>query len=204
MSLLLAGVAATGLVLSMNSPAAGVAALRAPSPSMQLKRVPGEGDPFGEKEGMGRGNRKVVEAFQPRGISDATVIKRQYIETDDEPWHADNRATTTLTMSDYTKSFETTLPFIAPEDGLGDALAKCKKPGDVDAAIAACISAGGREGCPAIVAATKFKGDMEKALKDGKPLPKPKAKKVSTGGATPGWANQGEGRVIGKVHDNSV
>ena len=86
MSLLLAGVAATGLVISMNSPAAGVA-LRTPSPLMQLKRVPGEGDPFGEKEGLARGNRLAPNpAFQPRGISDATVIKPQYIETEDEPW----------------------------------------------------------------------------------------------------------------------
>lgn len=28
--------------------------------------------------------------------------------------------------------------------------------------------------------------------------------KKKIGGGTPGWKNQGEGRVIGKTHDNSV
>ena len=35
-------------------------------------------------------------------------------------------------------------------------------------------------------------------------MPKAKPRKASVGGATPGWANQGEGRTVAKVHDNSV
>lgn len=79
-----------------------------------------------------------------------------------------------------------------------------KETGDVDKLIAECLKAGGRNGCPAIVAANKFKASMEAAAKDGKPMPKAKAPKASVGGATPGWADQGAGRQIAKVHDNSV
>lgn len=86
MAMLVAGLAAQGLVLSHVAAPTGLAAVRMPQLTMQLERVPGEGDPFGENEGLERGNRAAVEAFQPRGISDATVIKPQYIETEDEPW----------------------------------------------------------------------------------------------------------------------
>ena len=51
---------------------------------------PREGQPFGEADGPNRPVGKVrnaVEAYQPRGITDATVIKPQYIGVDDdEPW----------------------------------------------------------------------------------------------------------------------
>jgi len=54
-------------------------------------RVPGEGDPFSEvAQAYGNANRDGGSAFQPRAISDATVIDcyQSYIEADDEPWHA--------------------------------------------------------------------------------------------------------------------
>ena len=50
---------------------------------------PREGKPFGEADGAGRPIGKVrsaVEAPLSRAISDATVLKPQYIEVDDEPW----------------------------------------------------------------------------------------------------------------------
>ena len=75
---------------------------------------------------------------------------------------------------------------------------------DVTKAIKACLSSGGRQGSPAVVAAEKFMADMDKAAAEGKPMPKAKAKKDNVGGAKPGWANQGEGRSIAKTHDNSV
>ena len=55
----------------------------------EIPRIPGEGDPFGEiATAYSIANRDGGSAFQPRGISDATVIKPQYIETEDEPWCA--------------------------------------------------------------------------------------------------------------------
>lgn len=54
-------------------------------------KVPGEGDPFGPiAQAYGEANRDGGSTFQPRGISDATVIDvyQSYIETDDEPWHS--------------------------------------------------------------------------------------------------------------------
>ena len=45
---------------------------------------------------------------------------------------------------------------------------------------------------------------IAKAVKEGKPVPKAKSLKPAIGGATPGWANQGEGRKLATVHDNSV
>jgi len=60
----------------------------APPPKPKL---PGEGDPFSpEALAYSEKNRDGGSAFQPRGISDATVIDKYqpYIENDDEPWHA--------------------------------------------------------------------------------------------------------------------
>ena len=53
--------------------------------------MPGEGDPFGEiAQAFSEANRDGLSAFQPRGISDATVIDAftNCIDTDDEPWHS--------------------------------------------------------------------------------------------------------------------
>jgi len=101
-------------------------------------------------------------------------------------------------------AFVSALPFVAPEEGLEDALVPCEDPKAVDAAIAAALAAGARPGCPAIDSAEKLKKEMAKAAKDGKPMPKAKPRKVSAGGDKPGFGLQGEGRALGKVHDNSV
>ena len=80
----------------------------------------------------------------------------------------------------------------------------CDDPKAVDAAVKKALSAGARAGCPAIDAAEKLKKEMAKASADGKPMPKAKPRKVSAGGDKPGFGLQGEGRVVSKVHDNSV
>lgn len=54
-------------------------------------KLPGEGDPFGAiAQEYSEANKDGLSAFQPRGISDATVIDayQSYIESDDEPWHS--------------------------------------------------------------------------------------------------------------------
>ncbi len=89
---------ATGYTLSMRAGPLVHSSARACAPLMQEDIVDGlpwadprEGKPFGEADGPNRPIGKVrsaVEAYQPRGITDATVIKPQYIETDDEPWYA--------------------------------------------------------------------------------------------------------------------
>ena len=66
------------------------------------------------------------------------------------------------------------------------------------------LADGARPGCPAIESAEKQLKAIAKAAKDGKPAPKYKPINPPIGGATPGWANQGEGRKIAVVHDNSV
>ena len=96
--------AASGYVL--NAPSARLAPSRGRSLVMEeelvdMLNVPTwgdarEGKPFGAADGLdASGNvverplgmvRNAVEAYQPRGISDASVIKPAYIETDDEPW----------------------------------------------------------------------------------------------------------------------
>ena len=101
------------------------------------------------------------------------------------------------------KEFTSTLPFVAAEEALEDDLPSCDSEKAVDAAINKCVAAGGRPGCPAIDAAEKLKKDMAKAASSGKPMPKAKPRK-NMGGATPGWANQGEGRKIAVTHDNSI
>ena len=52
--------------------------------------LPGEGDPFSaEAIAYSEANKDGGSAFQPRGISDATVIDDAgYIENEDEPWHS--------------------------------------------------------------------------------------------------------------------
>merc|ERR1719181_1016308 len=61
----------------------------------EIPRIPGEGDPFGEiATAYSIANRDGGSAFQPRGISDATVtLGNDYIENDDEPWHHTCKAT---------------------------------------------------------------------------------------------------------------
>ena len=88
-------IVATGYTLSMgaaplmHSPARACAPLMADVVSENPWNDPREGKPFGEADGPNRPIGKVrgaVASYQPRGITDASVIKPQYIETDDEPW----------------------------------------------------------------------------------------------------------------------
>jgi len=198
-ALLLAGVTATGLVLG-NAPMTGTIASRA-FLSMKLDRLPGEGDPF--NEGLMR-RAEDIAVPTPRDLVDATVLKPQYIETEDEPWHATCRASSVVTKADFDAGFAAALPFAAAEDALDAGLATAADADAVDALVKACLASGGRVGCPAIEASEKLKKNMAAAAKDGKPAPKYKPIKPPTGGATPGFKNQGEGRALAKVHDNSV
>ena len=145
--------------------------------------------------------RNAVEAYQPRAISDATVIKPQYIETDDEPWHSTSKQTITVNKSVLESSKTAGLPFVTAEDALGEAVRASKSEGDVKKAIATALAAGARAGSPAENAAKKVmeafaKGGQEEA---DKVMPKP-PKPAGAQGA--GW--DGMKRAIGKVHDNSV
>ena len=88
-------IVATGYTLSMgaaplmHSPARACAPLMVDVVSGTPWNDPREGKPFGEADGPNRPIGKVrsaVASYQPRGITDASVIKPQYIETDDEPW----------------------------------------------------------------------------------------------------------------------
>merc|ERR1719379_1829014 len=99
---------------------------------------------------------------QPRGISvyDLETAKMtQYVESEDEPWHATCRPRAVLTKKNLASAFNAQLPFIAPEEQLEDNLVKCTD----EEAIKKCIEAGGRPGCPAIEGANKLKKDMAKA-----------------------------------------
>ena len=62
-------------------------------------KVPGEGDPFGAAAtAYSEANKDGGSAYQPRGISDATVIDiyQNSIESEDEPWHATCRTSNVL------------------------------------------------------------------------------------------------------------
>ena len=68
-------------------------------------RLPGEGDPFGAAAlAYSEVNKDGLSAYQPRGISDATVIDvyQNCIESDDEPWHATCRSSNVLGVSSLT------------------------------------------------------------------------------------------------------
>ena len=129
------------------------------------------------------------------------MIKPQYIETDDEPWHSTSKQTVVATKSMIATADAGGLPFIAAEDALGDAVRASKSEGDVKKAIAAALAAGARAGSPAEKAAEKViaafaKGGQEEA---DKAMPKP-PKPAGAQGA--GW--DGMKRALGKTHDNSV
>lgn len=186
----------------------GVAAARSAVSMMPVERLPGEGDPFNLVNGVPNMRRaEDIAVPVPNGISvyDMELAKtEQYIENEDEPWHATCRQKVPISKTAIQTAFVSALPFVAPEEGLEDALVPCEDPKAVDAAIAAALAAGARPGCPAIDSAEKLKKEMAKAAKDGKPMPKAKPRKVSAGGDKPGFGLQGEGRALGKVHDNSV
>ena len=169
---------------------------------------PREGKPFGDAdrdEATGvrtvGGVRAAEMAYQPSGITDATVLKPQYIGTDDdEPWHASSRQTVAVSKADLDTGYTATLPFAQAEDDLTTATIAAKSAKDVKAAISAATSAGARPGCPAITTAEKVLAAFEKDGEDAASKAKPKGPKAGAQGK--GW--DGMARALGKTHDNSV
>mmetsp|Transcript_18216 Transcript_18216/g.37096 ORF Transcript_18216/g.37096 Transcript_18216/m.37096 type:complete len:204 (+) Transcript_18216:47-658(+) len=198
------GAAMSGLVLNgpaLTSPS--TAAPRAAPVMMPVARIPGEGDPF---NGGKMRRSEDIATKQPRAISTGEA-NLQYIETEDEPWHATCRPTSRSTIVSkkvLDKSLSTALPFAAAENALDAAIVAAKSEKQIDEAVKKCLSSGGRPGCPAIELANKQKAAMAKAAKDGKPMPKAKGLNPPQGGGSPGWADQGQGRKLATVHDNSI
>lgn len=172
---------------------------------------PREGEPFGnadrdEKTGYRKsvgGVRVGEEAFQPRGISDASVIDsyQTYIETMDEPWHATCRPTTTITKGALIEGEKNMIPFLSAEAALDAAVRAAKDAATVEKAIAAGLKAGARPGSPSMAGAEKVKGLFEKEDEKAAEKAKPKAPKAP-GKQGAGWDNFERG--VAKVHDNSV
>lgn len=194
MALLAASIVSQALVLTGRT--APLVVSRGSAATM-MERLPGEGDPFSElcPQVDEYGNNANSVRRGDMGI-DRWHSDSGYIEEDDEPWHSTCVVKTVeLTKAMADESFNSVLPFIAPEDDLLLALSKVKTPEDVDAAIADALKAGARAGCPAIMDAEKIK----KGAKDGK-VKAGKAPKVANQGN--GWDNMK--RTEAKVHDNSV
>ncbi|KOO21405.1 hypothetical protein Ctob_005313 [Chrysochromulina tobinii] len=198
-------IVATGYTLSMgaaplmHSPARACAPLMADVVSENPWNDPREGKPFGEADGPNRPIGKVrgaVASYQPRGITDASVIKPQYIETDDEPWHSTSKQTVVATKKLLEKA---DLPFVAAETGLDRDLSAVTDASGVKAAMDKAVKAGARPGCAALktgeLLVTLFAKDAEAAMKK-----RPAAPKKTVQGA--GW--DGAERELAKVHDNSV
>jgi hypothetical protein len=122
---------------------------------------PREGNPFTES---GR-PRKNKEAYQPRGIADATVIKRQYIETDDEPWHSTCRPVNPVTKGGFENAIKTSVGFIEAEEKLTTTLSAAKTADAVAKAKEKAIEDGARKGSPAMGVADKCLKAFEKAEK---------------------------------------
>jgi len=168
---------------------------------------PREGEPFGNADRAADGSsvlagggtiRYAEPSPQPRALSDATIPKPSFIETDDEPWNAECKSTVTLTKSMATQGFSEMLPFMQAEEDLEEAFNTAADAGAVKAAISAALAAGARAGSPAVVNAEKmakaFETDAEAAKKSQK------KKKVAAQGN--GWDMAK--REVAKVHDNSV
>jgi len=167
------------------------------SAATMMERMPGEGDPFSElcppvdEYGNNPNSVRRTDVGIDRWHSDSG-----YIEEDDEPWHSTCVVKTVeLTKAMADESFNSVLPFIAPEEALVVALSKVTTIEDVDKAIADGLKAGCRPGCPAIMDAEKIK----KSAKEGT-VKAGKAPKVAAQGN--GWDNMK--RAEAKVHDNSV
>lgn len=98
--------ASSTVAIRMDEAAPKKAAPKKEKPPPKPK-VPGEGDPFGEiAQAYGNANRDGGSAFQPRGISDATVVDayQAVIENDDEPWHSTCRPVTVLDIPGLAKA----------------------------------------------------------------------------------------------------
>jgi hypothetical protein len=155
---------------------------------------PREGNPFEES-----GPRAAVEAYQPRGISDATVPKKQYIETEDEPWNFDARQTVTVTKSMLEDRFQASLPFVKAEEDLVTGLSKAKTKDEVKKLVEAAKDA--RPGCTALKSAEKLLKAFDEKSEEEALKARPKAPKAA-GAQGAGWDTMK--RAVAKVHDNSV
>jgi len=156
---------------------------------------PRVGNPFLET-----GVRKAVEAYQPRGISDATVPKKQYIETEDEPWHSTAKETVMVLPEQLSASLGSSLPFVAAEEGLTIALSKAKSKDDVKKAVTAAEGSGARKGSPAMNQATKLLKAFEEKSEEEALKARPKAPKKA-GAQGGGW--DGMKRAVGGVHSTA-
>jgi hypothetical protein len=169
-----------------------VDALNTPVPTSD----PRIGNPF---EGDENNPRYAVEAYQPRGISDATVPKRQYIEIEDEPWHSTCKDTVVLSPDALFKSFGGALPFVEPEEALVLALSKVENKEDAKKAVTAAKAAGARDGSDAMTSADKVIKAFETSDEAGvKARPKAPKKAAATG---KGW--DGMKRGVGAVHSTA-
>jgi len=156
---------------------------------------PREGNPFEDT-----GPRAAVEAYQPRGISDATVPKKQYIEVDDEPWHSTSRQTVQVSRTQLTEGFQTSLPFIAAEDALAVGLSKATKKDEVKKLMDEALKSGARPGCPIIGAGEKLLKAFEEKSEEEALKARPKAPKAA-GAQGAGW--DGMKRPLGAVHSTA-
>ena len=147
------------------------------------------------------GVRGAVEVYQPRGVSDGTVAKPMYIETDDEPWHFTSKQSVSVSKTMLQQGEKNTLPFMAAEDALLDATRAAKDGNAAAEAIKTALAGGARPGGPAIKAAEAVVKGFEKSAEDGEKA-KPKPPKAAANGK--GWDEYGPGKRAAKTHDNSV
>jgi len=98
-------------------------------------------------------------------------------------------------LSGLTTALRIALPHEAAEENLELELAACKSAADVAAAIEKCMNSGGRKESSTAKSADKLLKGMEKAAKDGKPMPKAK---VAAFGGDKGKS----GRIVARTHDN--
>jgi hypothetical protein len=169
-----------------------VDALNTPVPTSD----PRIGNPFEKNEEI---PRYAVEAYQPRGISDATVPKRQYIEVEDEPWHSTCKDTVVLSPDALFKSFGGSLPFVEPEEALILALSNVENKEDAKKAVTAAKAAGARDGSKAMESADKVLKAFETSDEAGvKARPKAPKKAGATG---KGW--DGMKRAAGGTHSTA-
>jgi hypothetical protein len=169
---------------------------------------PREGQPFEEPGNV----RLAVEAYQPRGISDATVRKRQYIEVDDEPWNSTSVSRITLDKSKIQTAEMSSIGFVAAEGALTTALSAAKSSADVTKALEKAEKDGARKGCPALGDADKLlkafkkaeetEGEEEdkKTAMDAALKGRPKAPK-KPGAQGSGWDDMK--RAVGSVHSTA-
>merc|ERR1719487_2370699 len=154
------------------------------------------GNPF---EGDGEVPRVAKEAYQPRGISDATVAKKQYIENEDEPWHSTAKGTVAFSESDLESAYASSLPFLAAEEALIVDLAKADTKDAVKSIISKAKESGARAGSKAMQTAEKTLKAFETKGAEDAMKARPKApKKVAQ---TTGW--DGMKRKPGAVHSTA-